>query len=124
MAYVTFNSVHNLTAHHRLHHHQVTYQCLKCSKTLPMPNSFRLHQYSHYGGCSKKYKHPQDLAQHVDSHLDVRYECDFCDKIFKEKRLLKCHLVIHQKTTPYKCTNCEKEFRHSNQLYRHRKTCM
>ena len=146
MAYVTFNSVHSLTAHHRLHHHQLTYKCLKCNKTLSTPNSFHLHQYSHkarvhkcskcdekfvhesklkqherkhkmhkvfecfHDGCTKKYKHPQDLARHIDSHLDVCFECDFCEKVFKEKRLLKRHLVIHQKTTPYKCTDCKKEF--------------
>ena len=159
MAYVTFNTVRSLTAHHRLHHHQVTYQCSTCNKTLPTTNSLCLHQYCHqskeykcakcdkkfvhesrlkqhepkhkmhkifkcfHGACLKKYKHPQDLARHVESHLNVRHECDFCDKSFKEKRLLKCHLAVHLKTTSYKCANCEKSFRHSNQLYRHKKTC-
>ena len=160
MAYVTFSTVRNLTAHHRLHHHQITYKCLKCKKKLLSPNSYRLHQYSHqpkthkcnkcgdlfvhesklkqherkhkthkifecfHGGCTKKYKHPQDLARHVNTHLNVHFECDFCDKAFKEKRLLKRHLVIHKKTTPYQCKICKKEFRHSNQLHRHKKNCM
>ena len=149
MAYVTFNTVRNLTAHHRLHHHQVTYKCTRCNKKLTTPNSFRLHQYSHqpkvhkcnkcgdmfvhisklkqherkhkthkiyecfHGGCTKKYKHPQDLARHVNSHLNVHFECDFCTKVFKEKRLLKRHQVIHLKTTPYQCIICKQEFKHS-----------
>ena len=33
MAYVMFNSVRSLTAHHRLHHHQVTYKYSTCNKT-------------------------------------------------------------------------------------------
>ena len=39
MAYVTFNTVRNATAHHILHHPSVTYKCSRCAKIVPMPNS-------------------------------------------------------------------------------------
>ena len=74
-----------------------------------------------HGGCNKKYRHPQDLIRHIQIHQDKSYECDFCDKKFAEKRLLKRHAVIHLKITPYKCEKCNKGFKHNNQLYRHKK---
>ena len=157
MAYVTFNSVRSITAHHLLHHPSVTYRCPKCTKVALTPNSLRLHMYCHedkrfqcevcrkkfvyqsklkqhkrvhttmkkyecfHGGCNKKYRHPQDLIRHIQIHQDKLYECDFCDKKFVEKRLLKRHAVIHLKITPYKCEKCNKGFKHNNQLYRHKK---
>ena len=159
MAYVTFNSVRSISAHHLLHHPSVTYRCPKCTKVALTPNSLRLHMYCHedkqfqcevcrkkfvyqsklkqhkcmhtimkkyecfHGGCNKKYKHPQDLIRHILIHQDKSYECDFCDKKFAEKRLLKRHTVIHLKITPYKCEKCNKGFKHNNQLYRHKKKC-
>ena len=39
MAYVTFNTVRNTTAHHRLHHSAITYKCSRCAKIAPTPNS-------------------------------------------------------------------------------------
>ena len=159
MAYVTFNTVCSITAHHCLHHQHVTFSCPNCDKKLPTPNSLQLHQYSHkaktyscnvcndsfvhinklkqhqrkhckqkvykcfHGSCTKKYKHPQDLRHHVESHLKTTYECDLFDKCFKEKRLLKHHLAIHQKIPAYSCDKCSEGFHHNNQLYCHSRKC-
>ena len=39
MAYVTFNTMRNATAYHRLHHPALTYKCSRCAKIAPTPNS-------------------------------------------------------------------------------------
>ena len=39
MNYVTFNTMRNVTAHHRLHHPAITYKCSRCAKIAPTPNS-------------------------------------------------------------------------------------
>ena len=39
MAYVTFNTMRNMTAHHRLHHPAITYKCSRCAKIAPTPTS-------------------------------------------------------------------------------------
>ena len=121
MAYVTFNSVWAINAHHRLYHRQVTYNCNMCHKTVPTLNALRLHRYCHHakmhkckdceqsfihlsklrqhrrchikqrmyvclhGGCNRKYKHPQDLTHHQETHQQERYECPMCNKAFREK---------------------------------------
>ena len=70
-----------------------------------------------HGSCGHKYKHPQDLTRHVRSHLDKNFECDFCHKRFSERRLLKRHIAVHQKTYAYSCERCGAKFKHNNQLY-------
>ena len=139
MAYVTFHTVRNATAHHRLHHPAITYKCSSCAKITQTPNSLRLHMYHHrpkpykcnvcdlgfvyqsklkqhrrrhtkqkmyqcfHGGCNWKYRHPQDLTRHIKSHQQKCFECNFCDKWFAEKRLLKRHQVVHQSINVYFC---------------------
>ena len=47
MAYITFNSVKELNAHHKVFHSNVTYKCPWCRKTLVTPNSLKFYQYCH-----------------------------------------------------------------------------
>ena len=70
MAYITFNTVQAINAHHRLYHHQVTYNCNTCHKMVPTPNALRLHSYCHCAkmhkckDCDQSFVHPSKLQQH------------------------------------------------------------
>ena len=77
-----------------------------------------------HGGCNHKYKHPQDLTHHQETHQQERYECPMCDKSFGEKQLLKRHGAVHEPGFQYFCTKCGQGFKHNNQLYMHRQTCV
>ena len=49
-----------------------------------------------------------------------RYECDLCDKTFKQSVNLKAHqLQIHLKLKPFKCQVCEKDFNDRSSFQRH-----
>ena len=61
------------------------------------------------------------LSRHAATHQQITFDCDLCDKTFKEKRLLKQHEVVHTNDEPYRCQLCGKTFKHNNQLYRHKK---
>ena len=127
LAYVSFNRVKDLNAHHQLYHPNSHYKFHQCKKTVHTPSTWRYHQYcqcprlhkcgdcnkfflfkstleqhhrSHisqrlfkcfHGGCYMRYKHPQDLSQHAATHQQITYDCDSCDKTFKQKCLLKHH---------------------------------
>ena len=157
LAYVTFNRVKDLNAHHQLYHPNSHYKCRQCKKTVHTPSTWRYHQYcqclrlhkcgdcnkfflfkstlkqhhhSHisqrlfkcfHGGCYMSYKHLQDLSRHAAMHQQITFECDLCDKTFKQKRLLKRHEVVHTNDQPYQCPHCGQCFKHNNQLYRHKK---
>ena len=69
-AYVTFNTMRNVTAHHRLHHPTITYKCSRCAKIAPTPNSLRLHMYY---------------------HRNKQYKCNVCDQSFVYQSKLKQH---------------------------------
>ena len=115
---------------HQYIHQAKTHKCNVCNDSFVYLSSLKQQQRKHckqkvyecfHGTCNKKYKYPQDLRRHVQSHFTASHECDFCDKCFKEKRLLKHHLAVHQKTPAYKCKTCGEGFRHNNQLYWHRR---
>ena len=59
------------------------------------------HYCCFYGGCTKCYKHLQDLNRHTASHLSEKLECPLCDYSGNQKRLLKCHSTVHQNTPQF-----------------------
>ena len=117
---------------HMYYHKDKQFKCEVCKQKFVYQSKLKQHKRMHtklkmyecfHGGCNKKYRHPQDLIRHIQNHQEKTLECDFCEKKFAEKRLLKRHIVVHQNITPYTCEKCNKGFKHNNQLYRHRKRC-
>ena len=117
---------------HMYNHGNQAYKCDKCLKMFVYKSKLRQHRRSHikqklyqccHGKCRKEYRHPQDLARHVLTHTDWFFECDLCEKMFKQKRLLRRHEAIHSNTSRHFCQRCSKGFVHNNQLYRHQKYC-
>ena len=49
------------------------------------------------------------------------YECDVCEKRFRQSGDLQSHMRIHTNEKPYECDVCEKRFRHSSDL---KSTCV
>ena len=48
-----------------------------------------------YVGCTKHYKHPQDLNRHAAGHFSKKLECLLSDYSSNRKRLLKHHSAVH-----------------------------
>ena len=117
---------------HMYYHKDKQFKCNVCNQKFVYQSKLKQHKRMHtklkmyecfHGGCNKKYRHPQDLIRHIQNHQEKTFECDFCEKKFAEKRLLKRHILVHQNITPYICEKCNKGFKHNNQLYRHHKKC-
>ena len=117
---------------HMYSHGSLAHKCDKCAKMFVYKSKLRQHCHSHlrqrlyqccYGKCQQEYRHPQDLARHTLTHTQKTFECDLCEKTFKQKRLLRRHEAIHSNTYRYFCQSCDKGFVHNNQLFRHRKLC-
>ena len=105
-------------------------KCTICNKFFLFESTLKQHRRSHskikmfrciFGRCSQSYKHPQDLNQHVASHQDITFNCELCDKTFTQRCLLKRHEVVHTNLLTHVCGHCSKGFRHSAQLYRHKR---
>lgn len=87
-------------------------------------NSEGKHQCPH---CEKKCDSLASLKCHINWHnskaslYGARYNCDFCDKIFTNKKGRDIHLRIHyeHENGPYKCHICGKGFIDENYYRRH-----
>ena len=57
--------------------------------------------------CLEKFPDQQRLELHVSS---CKVVCHICEKIFKDNRSLKTHLMVHGGERKFKCKFCEKGF--------------
>ena len=53
-------------------------------------------------------------------HNDKTYDCDLCDKSFKQRQFVLLHMnADHNKTKRYKCDTCDSEFYCESNLQAH-----
>ena len=77
--------------------------------------------------CGKSFTEPRLLRRHVNAvHLNIRdHTCSTCGNCFKNKQTLQKHVKIHSDIYSYVCPfpPCEKKFKQSATLYRHKLSC-
>ena len=72
------------------YHKDKQFKCEVCKLKQHKHMHTKLKMYEcFHEGCNKKYRHPQNLIRHIQNHQEKTFECDFCEKKFAEKRLLK-----------------------------------
>jgi uncharacterized Zn-finger protein len=70
--------------------------------------------------CSRSFKYPSMLAQHLTTHTGAKqFSCTFCKKSFTRAYTLKIHLRHHQGQTPYACQYCPKQYVEVGKLNMH-----
>ena len=52
---------------------------------------------------------------------DKSYHCVFCGKDFTTNARFKVHTLVHTKEKPFNCTQCDKTFNQSSNMYSHMK---
>lgn len=65
-----------------------------------------------------------DTKQNYKSHrqkLHSTFQCNVCDKVFAENKILKRHLKIHNPNKPHVCNVCMMSFAESSNLTKHMK---
>ncbi len=59
------------------------------------------------------------FLQHMRTH-PVQFACEFCNRTFTTKELWRRHRDIHLNERRYKCTECDKAFNTSSQVWMHK----
>ena len=127
LAYISFNRVKDLNAHHRLYHPNSHYKCHQCKKTVHTPSTWRYHQYCQCprlhkcGDCNKFFLFKSTLKQHHRSHISQRLLKCFhggCYMSYKYLQDLSRHAATHQQIT-FECDLCDETFKQKHLLKRH-----
>ena len=84
----------------------VTWQCPECESVLTSKSQQRLHKLK---------------QRHLEVHQPPKYNCDYCEKSFRDKVTLDGHINEHKGLTPYKCEPCNKSYPSQAGLYQHYK---
>ena len=70
--------------------------------------------------CQKTFKSKSELNKHVVSHSGKTWNCQKCKYFTNDPRNLRAHMHLHGPSSRYPCENCNKSFKHYQQLKRHR----
>uniref|UniRef100_A0A8D8GZ91 Zinc finger and SCAN domain-containing protein 2 n=1 Tax=Culex pipiens TaxID=7175 RepID=A0A8D8GZ91_CULPI len=86
---------HSYTVKERIHHEKI------CGKDKPICPE-----------CGLQLASPDTLIAHLGTHRAAAHPCDICDKLFKSKKTLKKHRLIHAEDRVYfPCSVCEKSLK-------------
>ncbi|XP_072035759.1 uncharacterized protein [Amphiura filiformis] len=81
---------------HEIGHVTGSWTCRLCSEVFEDSHSFDRHRKVHH-------------QQEKDSQ---HFSCQYCSKVMKSKKSLEVHLRVHTGEKPYKCSFCDKSYRH------------
>ncbi|XP_063048054.1 zinc finger protein 808-like [Engraulis encrasicolus] len=102
----TFADVFVLRHHQRRHFEDRPFKCDLCSKEFKVRPDFLLHRQAHTG---------------VNSFRS--YMCKTCGQHFTRLQSLQKHQIVHTGETPFSCPHCQKEFKSKWGLTCHLKKC-
>lgn len=125
-----FSTQTAMKVHMKSHSNERLYPCKLCSYAGRTASALYIHMSTHSTSlcicqvCSKTFKSNRNLYDHLRRvHSKIkRHQCNYCDKKFVDKYMLKVHLRYHTGLRPYQCKLCDKSFIRSDGLKEHMAT--
>ena len=115
---------------HKYTHMTASWKCVDCPKSFFFQSELTTHRIRHesgkklkciYKNCEHEFSYSWDYNAHLDEHKNPPRKCPEpgCDFDTKSKRDMKQHSRTHTDELPYKCKQCGKGFRFTQQRKRH-----
>ncbi|XP_063701117.1 zinc finger protein 26-like [Culicoides brevitarsis] len=113
----------------RVHCYTKDFVCHTCGKCFKSQNYLNSHYLVHSqdknfscDDCGASFKQEASLYIHKKIHREtqegVKYNCDICEKTFRNARTLKKHQMTHN-GPDLECEHCEKKYRQKDSLTKH-----
>lgn len=131
ICYKDFRCKGTLKVHYLTHTGFKPFKCQICAKEFRTSSNLKNHKLVHTDEkpstcdiCHRKYKCTTQMKTHRMQHLaEKKYHCSFCEEKFGYLVALKTHLLKHTgELPPFKCDICDKSFKMSHHLKRHKET--
>ncbi|XP_059220625.1 zinc finger protein 492-like [Stomoxys calcitrans] len=118
---------------HMLRHNPKPVKCEDCGLLVTSQITLKYHRdLKHPVGGSREYSCPicQRISPNMRAHkahiketheAKQKFECTLCNKKFKRRDKLKCHMAVHTGNLSYSCSWCPKQFITSSNMTHHRK---
>nr|CAI5862042.1 unnamed protein product [Callosobruchus analis] len=128
-----YASLANLKRHHTQRHTaEQEHECPLCNDTFRTQRQLAVHkekvhrtEYRFYCyRCERYFDCQSSLDKHTRiEHEGFRYECEFCDRSFKDIRLYRQHVATHSKdyiAPGYRCNVCDKVIHTKSGMRKHK----
>lgn len=125
----SYSDQRTLDFHIRLHTNENLETCSVCSKKFSRVQELKIHMDTHEAdtpesrrvceSCGKEFKNERMLYRHMHVHQDKKFECEYCQKMFRRMDQLKGHLRTHTGERPFICEICNKAFNRRDILRTH-----
>ena len=117
----------SLNKHMRMHG-PARFACGFCDRRFDRKEYLLAHTNTHIG--KQQCSACNASVFHLDKHIckkergEPKYQCQTCNKKFREKRYLWEHTKYsHKQTSSFGCQKCGKAFNYRSGLYNHKKQC-
>ncbi|XP_037800156.1 PR domain zinc finger protein 15-like [Penaeus monodon] len=110
------------------------FTCTVCGAALATKHSLNTHLRTAHGGptakslscevCGKQFLRKDLLREHQSVHAPPSYPCPTCKKLFKTRKYLEVHSLMHQGIKRFSCKYCNKKFHQKVNLSRHERSHM
>ncbi|XP_071792029.1 uncharacterized protein [Asterias amurensis] len=127
-----FSDPSNLRIHTKIHTEEKRFICDVCQKAFRQKIHLIAHMTTHTGEkllkcpfCELTFATHSTLRQHRYSHetTDQEFECEKCERKFKNQRILQKHVKTHSWKRDYQCSSCNKGFFTRYHAKRHYQNC-